>query len=255
MRNEPAIENLARRQLQWVFGGNPFSQTLMYGEGYDYTQLWAPSSGNLVGAMPVGIDSLHNDSPFWPSAVHYTYREQWVEPAGRLFWSLAYLGMPALVTGSAAQGATFRELHTGITDKIPSGKFSLKMAPGDYTIEYGGATKRIALLGGGRYELSLDAQKTVEVSLSARSAQPRMIEVTAHLRGAGTHNLELRAFNGSVSRPQAEVNLTGGGEQSVGWNLKVADDAKPWVVIVIADGDTGGKTELFGTVRKLQPIH
>ncbi len=79
LRNRRATQDLVRLQLQWVLGGNPFSQSLMYGEGYDFQPLFAYCSCDLTGALPVGMDS-RNDSPYWPAENRATYKEMWVVP-------------------------------------------------------------------------------------------------------------------------------------------------------------------------------
>jgi hypothetical protein len=254
LRNQPAIEALARRQLQWVFGGNPFSESLMYGEGYDYQPLFAYCLRNLVGALPVGMDSRQNDAPCWPAVNIPTYKEIWVVPVSRLLWSLAYMGMPARVNGSTAAGAVLREARTGATVKIPAGGFAMNLAPGDYTVTYGNATKRIALLAGGRYELRLDTQHAIDLQLSARRLEAGIVRVETRVHGAGAHQVELRAFNASASGPQRAVNLTAGQEQTLTWELSVANVDTPWVVVVIPDGSASDRKELFGTTRDLPAI-
>ncbi len=236
LRNQPALEALTRRQLQWVFGGNPFSESLMYGAGYDYQPLFAYCLRNLVGALPVGMDSRQNDAPCWPATNIATYKEIWVVPVSRLLWSLAYLGMPAHVTGSAASDAVFRESRTGATVQVPAGEFAVNLAPGDYTITYGNAAKKTALLAGGRYELQLDPPHAIDLQLSAQRLEAGIVQVEARVRGAGTHQVELRVFNASASGPQGAVNLTAGQEQTLTWKLRVASADKPWAVVVIPDG-------------------
>src|ERR1019366_4719429 len=57
LRGDLELEELAQRQLEWVIGRNPFSQSTMWGEGYDFPPYASSSSGNLVGGLPVGIQS------------------------------------------------------------------------------------------------------------------------------------------------------------------------------------------------------
>ena len=58
---------LAERQLQWVVGSNPFAQSLLFGEGYDWTNEYCVQPGQTVGQLPVGIQSYFNeDIPYWP---------------------------------------------------------------------------------------------------------------------------------------------------------------------------------------------
>ena len=59
--------NIGREQLYWTVGKNPFGQSLIYGEGYNYPQMNSFSSGEMTGEMPVGIRTLRNDViPYWP---------------------------------------------------------------------------------------------------------------------------------------------------------------------------------------------
>ena len=81
---------LARRQLEWVVGRNPFAQSTMYGEGHDFAPQFSVMSGDIVGSLPVGIETRGNsDAPYWPVQNCYTYKEVWVHPVSRWMWILA----------------------------------------------------------------------------------------------------------------------------------------------------------------------
>jgi hypothetical protein len=87
MRGDSAGLDLAERQAQWVVGRNPFAQSTMYGEGYDWAQQYSVSSGDLVGTLPVGMQSRGvTDLPYWPSQNMYVYKEVWVHPSNRWLW-------------------------------------------------------------------------------------------------------------------------------------------------------------------------
>lgn len=76
--------DIAREQLYWMSGKNPFCQSLIYGEGERYPQMDANYPGEMVGEMPVGIETLDNeDVPYWPNANACTYKEVWLTTAGR----------------------------------------------------------------------------------------------------------------------------------------------------------------------------
>ncbi len=76
--------NIGREQMYWTVGKNPFGQSLIYGEGYNYPQMDSFSSGEIVGEMPVGIRSLGNeDIPYWPQTNNACYKEVWVTSAGK----------------------------------------------------------------------------------------------------------------------------------------------------------------------------
>ena len=84
LRNDPSLLDLARSGMEWIVGKNPFAQSLMAGEGYDGQPLYSPTSGDIVGALPVGIKTYFNrDVPFWPSDNQSCYKEVWVHPAIR----------------------------------------------------------------------------------------------------------------------------------------------------------------------------
>jgi hypothetical protein len=92
LRNDSSAIDLAQRQAQWIVGRNPFVQSTMYGEGYDWAQQYSVSSGDFVGAMPVGMQSRGNtDLPYWPSQNMYVYKEVWVHPVARWLSMMADL--------------------------------------------------------------------------------------------------------------------------------------------------------------------
>jgi hypothetical protein len=65
-RNDLAGMQLAERQVEWILGRNSFSQSFMYGEGYDFHDLYN-ISGKVVGALPVGMPTHGpSDAPYWP---------------------------------------------------------------------------------------------------------------------------------------------------------------------------------------------
>lgn len=75
---------IAFSQLQWLVGFNPFSQSLMYGEGERYPEIYSASSGRMIGGLPVGIETEGNeDRPYWPVFNNATYKEIWVGLAGK----------------------------------------------------------------------------------------------------------------------------------------------------------------------------
>lgn len=81
LRGDAKLLELAERQLQWLLGRNPFAQSTMYGEGHDYMPHYSAMSGQIVGSLPVGIETLMNhDAPYWPTQNHVNPKETWVFP-------------------------------------------------------------------------------------------------------------------------------------------------------------------------------
>jgi glycosyl hydrolase family 9/cellulase-like Ig domain-containing protein len=92
LRGDSAGLDLAQRQAQWIVGRNPFVESTMYGEGYDWSQQYSVSSGDFVGSLPVGMQSRGvTDVPYWPSQNTYVYKEVWVHSASRWLWLMADL--------------------------------------------------------------------------------------------------------------------------------------------------------------------
>lgn len=91
-QGDSAALDLAQKQAQWIVGRNPFVQSTMYGEGYDWAQQYSVSSGDFVGSLPVGMQSRGiTDVPYWPSQNTYVYKEVWVHSASRWLWLMADL--------------------------------------------------------------------------------------------------------------------------------------------------------------------
>jgi hypothetical protein len=84
--NDKELINIAEQQLFWIVGRNPFGQSLIWGEGSNYPQLYNALPGEMVGAIPVGMESRGNeDTPYWPQFNTATYKEVWGSSAGRWF--------------------------------------------------------------------------------------------------------------------------------------------------------------------------
>jgi len=84
------LAEVARRQLEWIVGRNPFAESVMFGEGYDYCQEYAVLPGEMVGELGVGFPCLdEHDLPFWPQVNTCVYKEVWIRPPLQWLWLLA----------------------------------------------------------------------------------------------------------------------------------------------------------------------
>ena len=89
---DPRLLEMARAQLYWTIGKNPFTESLVYGAGSFYGRQYTALLGETVGAMPVGVQTRANeDLPYFPPAAVATYREAWTTPPGRWMWIAADL--------------------------------------------------------------------------------------------------------------------------------------------------------------------
>ncbi|MEN8202339.1 MAG: glycoside hydrolase family 9 protein [Bacteroidota bacterium] len=90
LRNDQDGINLAEKQMQWLVGRNPFSQSTIYGEGYDFPPFYFVSSGPIVGSIACGIQTNGNsDVPNWPASAVYNYKEIWTHTAARWLMLMA----------------------------------------------------------------------------------------------------------------------------------------------------------------------
>lgn len=76
--------------MEWILGKNPFASSTMYGEGHNYHPLYVAFSRQIVGALPVGIETYEQfDKPYWPVINDAVYKEVWGHTTGKYLWVLA----------------------------------------------------------------------------------------------------------------------------------------------------------------------
>ena len=86
------LMQLCAQQIHWLTGGNPFGQSLIYGEGHEWSDEYTVQPGVTVGQIPVGVQTYQDhDSPWWPQVATATYKEVWISPANKLMWLLSYV--------------------------------------------------------------------------------------------------------------------------------------------------------------------
>lgn len=84
------LRAIGTRQLEYIIGYNPFAMSTIYGEGYDYPPLYGAYAGDVVGAVPVGIETFENDDePYMPMQVNATYKEIWTHTTAGVLWLLS----------------------------------------------------------------------------------------------------------------------------------------------------------------------
>lgn len=92
MLNDKELKDIATRQLEYIVGFNPFAISTIYGEGYNYPPLYGGYLGDVVGAVPVGIETFENeDKPYMPVQVNATYKEVWTHTTASAMWLLSHL--------------------------------------------------------------------------------------------------------------------------------------------------------------------
>jgi hypothetical protein len=140
LRNDAEGMKLVGKQLEWVLGANPFGQSLMYGAGYDFAPHFAYCLKDIVGSLPVGMDSRAGDSPYWPATNSATYKEIWMEPVSR------FLGAVSVYTSQNQSSST----------KQSSGK-NIEIHTETVQSEKGAVSVTITLTGTGTHALEIKA--------------------------------------------------------------------------------------------------
>ena len=250
LRGDLDAAQLANHQLEWIIGRNPFSQSTMYGEGYDFVPLYSPSSGDMAGALPVGIQSREeNDAPYWPVQSTWTYKEVWVHPVARWIWLMKDLSGAADVQGQADGPVLFREKNTGkeitLHPDRETGLFRSRLPEGRYTMVYPGGEQQQTLLPTQSYHFDLRANHALTMEISTEQRKDDL-HIIVHLRGVGAHHLRLRTSNLAEGDLSADVQLKAGRTGLVEWHSRLLHKGERWIALVIPDDVPDQKLEING---------
>lgn len=256
LRRDTAAAELAQRQAQWVLGRNPFVQSTMYGVGHDWAQQYSVSSGDLVGALPVGMQSHGiRDVPYWPSQNTYVYKEVWIHSVSRWLWLMADLAGSAVVEGRVAPGAarvvelTDAAGATRVVESDRAGVFRARLPAGRYTARSDGRSATLTALPGGTHGVDLRPGRVLELGIEAVADGDGAVGITVRATGEGTHRLRLRAENLEVDGAEREVTLRAGAAVTVRWNARIRSLSTPWVAVVVPDGEIARRVEVTGHSR------
>jgi hypothetical protein len=250
LRGDPESAKLALRQLEWIVGRNPFSQCTMYGEGYDFPPLYTPSSGDIVGALPVGIQTrAERDIPYWPVQSTWTYKEVWVHPVSQWIGLMRDIEGPAVVQGKADGTVEFKSLPSGqLTNIEPDslGQFQAMIPWGDYLVKSNGVEKTLTFIPAGTYNLDLRSNNAFNFEVSKVSSAKGEVTITTRIQGNGSHKLSIRTSNLTIKGSAKQVNLKSAGKITLEWHGKTESIDEPWVAVIVADNDLTNHVELIG---------
>ena len=256
LRQDLDLANLCQQQLQWIVGRNPFGQSTMYGEGYDYAPQYTALSGDMVGSLPVGIQTrADEDKPYWPAANCYNYKEVWVHPASRWLGLMADLDGPARLTGTvpvkARSVVECEEVQTRQTVRVKpdrhTGQFALVLPEGRYIVRQQKRQLRVTLLPGGQRAVQL--ADALEMTATQQTSHQGEVTIQLTLKGTGAHRLVLRAHNLVGDPMDQRFSLVAEQPLTLRWHGTMIASAETWVVVIVPDGQFGLRQELFGSAR------
>ena len=254
LRGDLEAEDLAQKQAQWLVGRNPFAASVMYGEGYDWTPLYSVRSGQMVGALPVGIETKgFDDAPYWPTQICWTYKEVWTQPVGQWIWLMEDISVPATVRGTANPAShepvEFREQQSGQVTTAPSnsrdGEFNIHLPEGHYAVRQGSVHTSVTVLPGGFYDVDLRPDRVLDFKVISEDLGHNEVVLRVSAEGAGRHTFTLRSDNLTLKEPgKREIELTSGGVREAVWHAHEISPKTPWVAVVIPDGTLSKRREV-----------
>ncbi len=251
LRGDLESATLAQHQAEWIIGRNPFSQSTMYGEGYDFPPLYAPFPGNIVGALPVGVQTRGDrDVPYWPVQSTWTYKEVWVHPVARWIWLMRDLAGPALIKGQADSSVEFIANGSGprtVTRVNPTnGSFRIILPEGKYTVRCNGEEQEKIFLPAGTCHLDLRPGHSLDFEISRLSSDNGKVRIGLSARGEGIHRFNIRTDNLKLPDVQKEMILKRGTVRTLEWSGRITSLDSPWVAVVVADEIPTLRKELMG---------
>jgi hypothetical protein len=256
LRGDLEAEDLAQQQAEWLLGRNPFSASIMYGEGYDWTPLYSVRSGQMVGAIPVGIETKeYNDAPYWPTQICWTYKEVWTQPVGEWIWLMQDLHGASVVEGdadaSSREPIEFRDLRTGRLTQVvadpANGKFRAQLPQGGYSVRQGTAHTTLTALSGGIYHVELRPSRAFDFNVSVEATHANELTLRIHAEGAGVHTLEVKTYNVESHEPATQtIELRPGHDAELVRHADILTSGTPWVIVVIPDGSLNAHREITG---------
>jgi len=259
LRGNLELESMVQQQMQWVMGRNPFVQSTMWGEGHDYAPQYTAMSGDIVGSLPVGIQTRGDrDIPYWPTENCHNWKEVWVLPVSRWLWIMQDLAGPAMVSGLVDSGlhdpVEFKEAKTGkVTPVRPDAggsRFQASLPAGEYEVTCNAARNTVTLLAGGTYALDFRSGHRIEFRIAHQTAADGTVTFTLTVEGSGRHKISARADNLTPPPSGRELDLKPGVPAAISWKAKMASVSAPWVAVFYSDDDLTHRKEATGTVPR-----
>lgn len=212
LRGDLASAQLAQHQLEWVIGRNPFAQSCMWGEGYDFPPLYTPLSGDMVGGLPVGIQTRGpEDISYWPVQNTWTYKEIWTFPVISWISLVRNFAGPALVEGFAETEVEFMATGTDQVIKVRpdplNDRFKVMLPQGNYRVRSGKAELHQIFLPASNYQLDLRPGKTTDIEISQTTSEKGEVSLLLTVRSSGRHRFSIRTDNITFEHPEQDLDL------------------------------------------------
>lgn len=245
LRSDPDLGQAVQDQFAFILGKNPFGQSTMVGEGYDFVQHYAVQPGQSAGSLTVGMESLEaNDAPYWPQVNTATYKEVWICPAARWVWAMADSFLPGLVYGCVKPGQgeiswthrTTGKRYSAKPDPI-SGQYRMELPSGRYTMAYGGSSRPLTVVNHGKYRLDGELYRLTH----RMEHRGRQVTIAIELAGRDSLTVQLRE-SGLLGLPEQVTPKAG---KALHLSAEQTEEDRPFVVLLIPEGNMTDRQELL----------
>lgn len=239
------LYRLAQRQLEWIVGRNPFAQSVLYGEGYDWIQQYAVQPGQTVGQLSVGIESLFDaDRPYWPQVCTATYKEVWIETAVKWIWNMAYACLPARIHGVVPDAGTagvpspilFTHVSLDLKHEIrpdpATGRFEAELEAGSWRVAWQDQATHLDVVAGLDRTLAFPL---TDVGIDMKPDTAGVLRL--HLTADAAHDAILRLCAFNLAGLPEQVRLAAGTRMQ--WDILPVHAGEPWLLQVTREGDGG----------------
>lgn len=245
-KNDYALAELAQRQFEWIVGKNPFAESVMFGEGYDYCQEYAVLPGEMVGELGVGFAALdEHDSPFWPQVDTCVYKEVWIRSVLQWIWLASDLHGAAKISGMMSTDAKkirFRNVDYGNEYELEvnanTGWYEGELPAGNYEICCGAQKKQMTLLASRSYRLDGPLE---DYQITAQK-EGKQITIVIQTKGTGRAKLKVNTANISHTGFEREIIL---GEE-IEIKGEILDEKKPYYAVLVPEGNLTQIQEVYG---------
>ena len=246
-RNDPTLAQAVQDQFAFIVGNNPFGQSTMVGEGYDFVQHYAVQPGQTAGSLTVGMESKgSSDAPFWPQVDTATYKEVWICSATKWIWAMADSFLPGKVCGCMLPGTeriSFVHLAAGreyaAFPHPVSGYYETELPAGRYRVCANGESRLLTVVSGREYRIDGPLYQ-----FSARAdVSGGRISIRLSLQSSTAVGVTLRLSN-ATGFP-ASFMMEAGDAVTREYTGQLIDAQKPFVGLAIPDRHLGDAVELL----------
>ena len=263
--NDIELERLARWQVQWTVGHNPFNVSWVCDFGEDsIDQYYSFSQGRMPGCVSTGFGIGNNGVP---GCVRPGGGETWTTSAARLLRALIAVSEPARLRLRLRRGTEpwQRQVvvrwseHTRepVAEATPDGDgvVNLTLDGGQrYELVTGGVSIPLALVSGTRYDRTIDLDRVLVLSAKppdyVMSKHPFAVELTVENRGLAPVSTAISVYAEDAGTQTATqmVSAPAGKNETVSWPFTAGEGNRPYVLFFEPDGDRLSGLDVTGEI-------